>query len=137
MAAEGQEVKNWWLEEEIQRKQREEVTYQAVKVAYQAEIAKGMKECLVEGVLQEEGPQVGASTYVSQAYQEAGAGGKVVGAFRASYEEVGAVVALEGQVASMVVRRVQAVGVTRAALKVVMVEASETLSLSPPPLRSE
>ena len=62
-------MKNLWLEEEIQRRQREEVTsqaeeaaYQAVKEAYQAVIAKGMEEYLVEGVLQEEGPQVEAST---------------------------------------------------------------------------
>ena len=93
-------MKNLWLEEEIQGMQREEVTsqaeeaaYQAVKEAYQAVIAKGMEECLVEGVLQEEEPQVEASTYAYQAYQEAGVGGKVMGAFRASYEEVGGVAA--------------------------------------------
>ncbi len=68
VAVEGRQVNNLWLEE-TQRKQREEVTSQAgeavghaVKVVYQAVIAKGMEGCLVEGVLQEEGPQVEAST---------------------------------------------------------------------------
>lgn len=96
MAVEGQ-VENVWLEEETQRKQREGVTCHAEEAAYQekeayhAVIAKGMVGCLVEGVLQEEGPQVVASTCAYQAYQEAGAGGKVVEAFRASCEEVGVV----------------------------------------------
>ena len=61
-------MKNLWLED-IQGRQREEVTsqaeeaaYQAVKEAYQAVIAKGMEAYLMEGVLQVEGPQVEAST---------------------------------------------------------------------------
>lgn len=65
----GQQVENLWLEEETQRKQQVEVTSQAeeaasqvVKEASQVVIAKGMEGGLVEGVLQEEGPQVVAST---------------------------------------------------------------------------
>jgi hypothetical protein len=66
---EAQQVENVWLEEETQRKQKEEVTSQVeemashvVKEASQMVIAKGMVGGLVEGVLQEAGQQVAAST---------------------------------------------------------------------------
>lgn len=69
MAVEEQQVDKSCLEEETQQKQLEEVTSQVeeatcrgVEVAYQLATAMGMKEGLLEVVLQEEGLQVVALT---------------------------------------------------------------------------